>query len=92
MMGGSFRLPPAGGSAGSPMGAIHQAAALRNTPEIAAILEKSGTPTELSKDDVLCGTGGGKCVTDNSSSSVKKPKWQKLQSRAGSRTKERRNK
>lgn len=62
------------GSADSPPGAIHQAALLWNTPEIAAIQEKSGTPTELSKDGVLCGTGG---VTDNSSSSVKKPERQK---------------
>lgn len=63
-----------GGGADSPPGAIHQAALLWNTPKIAAIQEKSRTPTELSKDDVLCGTGG---VTDNSSSSVQKPKRQK---------------
>lgn len=79
MMAGGLVLPPSGrGEHRFSPGCHTSGCNVVEHAQSADIQEKRGTPTELSKDDVLCGTDRRKHVSDNSSSSIKKPEWQKL--------------
>lgn len=79
MMGGGVVLLPSGrGERRFSPGCHTSGCNVVEHAQSADIQEKRGTPTELSKDDVLCGTDRRKHVSDNSSSSIKKPERQNL--------------